>query len=740
MRSAEREGVRGLRFVTAARELLVRIVRHHTKVPEVFGGGVNLLQSASMTMRGGVLAMLFLAAVQAALGGTAVNVSLSASAASVNYGAALTLSATVAPTAGVTGKVTFYDDATVLGIATVVSGKATLSTIALPSGPRRLRAFYAGDANNNAGTSAVLPQTVKAIPGTGFNVVPNLHDAGTTAVFVLAADFDGDGKADLAVANSDSNDVAVLRGRGTGSFQAPVSYAVGTTPVALATGDFNGDGKADLVVANSASGDLSILTGKGDGTFLAAVSVMAGGAPVGLAVSDFNGDGMVDIAVANGASTITILLGRGDGTFQSPVDYAVGAGPRALLAADFNGDGKADLAITSSGSGTVTILLGKGDGTFPARAVYAAGDSSVGIATGDFNGDGRPDLAVVGGTLGARVLLGNGDGTFRAPVMYQPNGTAIVVADFNGDGKADLASAGSDLDQALGNGDGTFQPITSYQPPTSTLYHFAVADFNGDGRADMVTANGQDNNLTVLLAEPFAITGVANAAGGGTGVQSGSWVALYGSGLSLTMRTWETADFVGSALPTALDGVSVRINNKPAAVFFVSPAQVNVQAPADTATGPVPVQVTNSYGTTSGTVMLQNYAPAFFAYLAKYPVGVHLDGSYLAPVGAFGSQVASRPAKPGETIVLFGTGFGPTSPVLPIGQILTGFAGLADPAALRVRIGGVVATVPFAGLVAAGEFQLNIVVPPGLANGDQALVADIAGQSTQALIFVPVQN
>jgi uncharacterized protein (TIGR03437 family) len=672
--------------------------------------------------------------------GTATTTTLVSSALTAAvYGAPLTLTAQISAGAA-TGKVTFYDDATVLGTAPVTAGKATLSTIGLPAGKRRLTAFYSGDSANAASVSVAFAQTVNAVPGTGFNIVASPHDAGATPSFVLAADFNGDGKADLAAANTDSNDVSILLGRGDGTFRNPVSYPVGVTPIALAAADLNGDGKTDLIVANSAGGDLSILLGNGNGTFAAAVSVPVGGSPNSIAVSDFNGDGIPDLTVANGATTIGVLLGKGDGTFQAPVNYATGAGPKAIAASDLNADGRPDIVTANSGGQNVSVLLGVGDGTFRPANNYPAGDACVALALADFNGDSKTDLAVVGGAKGARILAGNGDGSFGAPVVYDPSGYAIVTADFNGDGKIDLATAAFRVEESFGNGDGSFQPLTVYETPGAALYGIAIADFNGDGRADIVTANGPDNNITVLLGAPFAITGVSNAAGGGTTVQPGSWVAIYGSGLALSTRVWGASDFVGSALPTNIDSVTVKIDNKAAAIFFVSPDQVNVQAPADTSAGKVTVQLMNSYGTATGSVTLQPYAPAFFAYLAKYPVAVHLDGTYVAPINAFGGTVSSRPAKPGETIVLFGTGFGPTTPAIPPGQIVSGFANLADPTALRIRIGGTEATVPFAGLVAAGEFQFNVTVPFGLSNGDQAIVADIGGQSSQPLLFIPVQN
>jgi uncharacterized protein (TIGR03437 family) len=114
------------------------------------------------------------------------------------------------------------------------------------------------------------------------------------------------------------------------------------------------------------------------------------------------------------------------------------------------------------------------------------------------------------------------------------------------------------------------------------------------------------------------ITGVSNSASGAPAIESGSWVSIYGTGLATTTRSWQPSDITGITLPTTLENVSVLINGKKAAIAFVSPGQLNVQAPTDTATGPVPVQVTNSISTASATATRQNYSPALFTLQGKY--------------------------------------------------------------------------------------------------------------------------
>jgi uncharacterized protein (TIGR03437 family) len=271
---------------------------------------------------------------------------------------------------------------------------------------------------------------------------------------------------------------------------------------------------------------------------------------------------------------------------------------------------------------------------------------------------------------------------------------------------------------------------------------FTVPAVPASGNYPVVLTSALAASPAVLLSISVlqsSITGVANSAGGGSGITSGSWVSIYGTDLSVTTRSWQISDFSGNKLPLSLDGVSVTINGRAAAVSFVSPGQVNVQAPADSATGPVQLRVTNASTSTTSTAMLQDYAPGFFTFQGKYIAAVHTDGAFVAPVGYLGNSVVSRPARPGEVILLFGTGFGPTTPAVPAGQVFFGAAPLTDTSQLHVRIGGAPATVQFAGIVAAGEYQFNVVVPVA-SDGDQSIVADIGGVNSQAGLLIPIKN
>jgi hypothetical protein len=144
------------------------------------------------------------------------------------------------------------------------------------------------------------------------------------------------------------------------------------------------------------------------------------------------------------------------------------------------------------------------------------------------------------------------------------------------------------------------------------------------------------------------ITGVSNNASGAAAIESGSWVSIYGTGLSATTRTWQASDFSGNTLPTTLDNVSVQIDGKKAAIAYISPGMLNVQAPADATIGTVPVVVTNASGSATGSANLQSYAPAFFTANGKYAAALHnSDGLYIAPAKRFNSTpLAWVPRRP----------------------------------------------------------------------------------------------
>jgi len=361
---------------------------------------------------------------------------------------------------------------------------------------------------------------------------------------MAVGDFNGDGKLDLAItcAQDPCFAVNVLFGNGDGTFQPPATYTTGGSPQAVAVGDFNGDGKADLAVVSSVNGGpnlLSIFINKGDGTFQPPVNYATSNSPIAVVVADMNSDGKPDLVVVC-VGGVSVLLGNGNGTFQPPFDYTTLDSPAAVVVADFNADGKPDLAFTMEHQ-TVVVGFGNGDGTFQTPINYVGGTAST-LVVGDFNGDQKPDLVVGGGSTvsvllndgkgefqaarrfavgciavgcvpsrvaladlngdgkldlvvwlnpGVGILLGNGDGTFGAEADFSGGGTG--VGDFNGDGKPDLTDGASVL---LGKGDGTFgAPISTGAPPGPV----GVADFNGDGKLDLAVSTA--SGVAILLGK-----------------------------------------------------------------------------------------------------------------------------------------------------------------------------------------------------------------------------------------------
>jgi hypothetical protein len=388
-----------------------------------------------------------------------------------------------------------------------------------------------GDGKLDVIVANATDNTVSILEGNGDGTfLPHVDfPAGIGPTSLVVADFNGDKKPDLAVvnpqnsSNSGMGTISVLIGNGNGTFQAPVSYPT-AYPVAVATGDLNGDGKADLVVANNqnpgepgpgSASSLTILLGKGDGSFQPGVVYMLNLlGPLSVAIADLNDDGVPDLITPTtdlidipGPGSVTVLLGNGDGSFKNPVAIPTGhAGDYStahITAGDFDGDGHMDVAISSSSENTVSVLLGKGDGSFRSESTFGTGSSPFSVVAGDLNGDGQLDLVTPNSmNNSASVLLGNGDGTFQARAAYSvgDNPAAIATEDFNGDGKADLVTADlyDGTSVLLGNGNGTFQQNAVY-PAGGITYAIVVGDFNGDNKPDLATANAANSTVSVLL-------------------------------------------------------------------------------------------------------------------------------------------------------------------------------------------------------------------------------------------------
>lgn len=280
--------------------------------------------------------------------------------------------------------------------------------------------------------------------------------------------------------------------------------------------------------------------------------------------------------------------------------------------------------------------------------------------------------------------------------------------------------------------------------PSPFLGNTSLQDLYARASRDLFAMAGQTVALppsTCLKPEPPpAISLVANAEGDVPVIAANTWIEIKGSNLAAPAdsRTWQNPDFIGGQLPKQLDNVSVTVNGKSGYVYYISPLQLNVLTPPDVVSGPVQVVVTTAgQFSTSFSVQAQPLAPSFFVFGGgPYVAATHVDGSLIGAPSLFPG--ASTPAKPGETIVLYANGFGPTN--VPVQSGALSQSGTLSPLPV-VTIGGQMAMVTFAGLnITPGEFQFNLMVPSGLANGDQTITATYGGASTQSGTLITVHK
>jgi uncharacterized protein (TIGR03437 family) len=234
--------------------------------------------------------------------------------------------------------------------------------------------------------------------------------------------------------------------------------------------------------------------------------------------------------------------------------------------------------------------------------------------------------------------------------------------------------------------------------------------------------------------------GVVNGASFQPGISPGSWATIDGNNLSSLSGTWDNF-IVDGQLPTTVDGVSVTIGGEPAYVYYISSAQINVLVPTDVGTGSQPVLVKNSIGTSASvTVTVSPFGPAFFPWPNNQVVATHQNFSLAAANGTF-SGATTTPATAGETIILWGTGFGPTTPAAPAGIATPNGVAYSTSTLPTITIDDIPANVYGAALAPgfAGLFQVAIQVPTSLNSGDWPVVATIGGVSSPSGMVLTVQ-
>ncbi len=328
----------------------------------------------------------------------------------------------------------------------------------------------------------------------------------------------------------------------------------------------------------------------------------------------------------------------------------------------------------------------------------------------------------------------------------------VVTADFKkwDQTKLSTATIGPVTAADRNNVSGLLQRLTTGQIPAGTrVVRIRMTMSRTDGTAN----DGLADNLSLLLSSPDVPAlpsinsgGVITASdfGGFPTIAPATFVEIYGTNLAGTTGGWTAADFLaGHTAPTSLNGVSVTVGGKPAFISYTSPGQVNAQVP-DVATGPQPVVLTNSVGSSQSYTATVNatqpglLAPPLFLIGGKqYVVAYFANGSLVLPPGTLPGLV-TRQAHPGETIVMYGLGFGPVTPVTPAGEIATGLTQLNG--TLRVQIGGATADVNYAGMAPTyvGLYQFNVVVPDIASNDFAPLVFTLNDVPISQQLYVAV--
>ena len=421
-----------------------------------------------------------------------------------------------------------------------------------------------------------------------------------------------------------------------------------------------------------------------------------------------NTSGIISTAVGTGTADYT-----GDGgpatkaTLDAPVGVQVDSAGNLFISDQLND------VIRKVTNGIITTYAGTG--------VFG------------FSGDGGPATAAEFGYPASIGLDASGNlyipdvNNYRIRVVLT-NGNIYTVA---GDGGESYSGDGGPALNAQINA-----PRSVSVAPNGNVY---IGDF-GNNRVRLLTRSLPTNTPTIDNG------GVVSASDFGkfTSVAPGSWIEIYGANLANATRPWGTSDFNGNDAPTSLSGTSVSINGQPAFVAYISPGQVNVQAPSGISPGIQLMTLTSPGGTSFVYQIVFNAlepgldAPASFNIGGtQYAVALFNDGSYVLPTGAI-SGITSQPASPGDTITFYGVGFGPVTPATPAGQIAQGLTSIAN---FSMSIGGAPATVSYAGLAPSfvGLYQFNVVVPQIPAGNAVPVTFTLNGTQGTQTLYIAVQ-
>jgi uncharacterized protein (TIGR03437 family) len=463
--------------------------------------------------------------------------------------------------------------------------------------------------------------------------------------------------------------------------------------------------------ANNAISNVSIM----GNTLLNTVTGLANGPTTGIFLFGGRSDDSAFVATGNSLSNVLIQAN----TIQSLIPAGNinfgGGDPRdAIQSAGISAYG----GIGAQGNSINGISIANNDLDTPSVGIAVTGGAGGGSPTG-----GPPTFSADNNVVaGAQIFCNQVD---QIPTLGVTPSSGI---------KGINVVAG--LDEASGN-------------QVSQLYiadNLVAGVLGGASTFANLGTGGSGNTISTSASPTPAISLVANAEGENPVIAPNTWIEIKGVNLAppqdaLNLRTWTTADFVNNQMPVELDGVSGTVNGKSAFVYYVSPSQVNVLTPPDAMSGGVQVVLTsNGSVSASFTAQAQAASPSFFAINGgPYVLAQHgADNSLLGPASMSVPGYTFTPAKPGETVVLYGNGFGAISPTVVSGA--SSQTGTLNPLP-TVTIGGITATVNFAGINGPpGLFQFDVAVPSTLANGDQPITATYNGFTTQAGTLITIQN